>query len=126
MDYRDTFIENYRGLIDTVRAANPDAYIYIQSILPVAASLDAKGRIRNEVINAYNEALLNLSYEKQVYYLDINSSLVDENGFLPEEAAVDGVHFKKDYYVKWLDYLKLHTVKAESAANAENAENMQK
>ncbi|MBQ3181173.1 MAG: DUF4358 domain-containing protein, partial [Clostridia bacterium] len=32
---------------------------------------------------------------------------------LPEEAATDGVHFKKEYYLKWLDYLKTHAVKVD-------------
>jgi len=121
MSYKETFIENYKRLVDTVRESNPDAVIYVQSILPVTAGFDAKGRITNKVINAYNESLLEMSKEKQVYYLDINSSLVDENGFLPAEAAVDGVHFKKDYYLKWLDYLKLHAVRTQSAEAAKEA-----
>ncbi|MBO5733481.1 MAG: DUF4358 domain-containing protein [Clostridia bacterium] len=120
-EYKDTFIENYKQLIDTVRQYNPDAIIYVQSILPVTASMDAKGRITNQVINAFNEGLSNIVVEKQAYYLDINSSLVNENGQLPEEAAVDGVHFKKEYYLKWLDYLKVHTVSEKNAENAKKS-----
>ena len=122
MSYKDTFIANYSNLVDTVKKANPGALIYVQSILPVTAKFDAKGRITNNVINAYNEALLEMCNEKQVFYLDINSSLKDENGFLPEEAAVDGVHFKKNYYLKWLEYLKIHAVRTESSEDAKNAE----
>lgn len=119
-EYKDPFIKSYSGLIDTVKASNPGATIYIQSILPVTESLDAKGRITNAVINSFNGGLYNLALEKQIYYLDINGALIDENGYLPEEAATDGVHFKKDYYLKWLEFLKNHTVNAERAENAQN------
>ncbi len=112
-EYKDAFIKSYSELIDTVKASNPDAVIYIQSILPVTASRDADGRITNAVINSFNDGLYDLSLEKEVFYLDINKSLVDTNGQLPEEAATDGVHFKKDYYLKWLDYLKTHAVKVD-------------
>ena len=112
-EYKDTFVAKYGTLIDTVRETNPDAVIYIQSILPVSASRDAAGRVTNPVINAFNEGLYNLAYEKHVFYLDINTTLKDENGQLPEDAARDGVHFHKEYYMKWLDFLKTHAVRTE-------------
>jgi len=112
-EYKETFIKSYSELIDTVKSSNPDAVIYIQSILPVSSSRDADGRITNAVINSFNDGLYDLSLEKEVFYLDINSSLIDENGQLPENAATDGVHFKKEYYLKWLDYLKTHAVKVD-------------
>lgn len=116
--YKETFIAKYSELIDTVRQYNPDAIIYVQSILPVTASMDEEGRITNDVINSFNGGLYNMSIEKQVYYLDVNSALADENGQLPESAARDGVHLTHEYYKKWLDYLKLHAVSVESAEDA--------
>jgi len=112
-EYKDAFIKSYSELIDTVKVSNPDAVIYIQSILPVTASRDADGRITNSVINSFNDGLFDISLEKEVFYLDINKSLLDANGHLPEEAATDGVHFKKEYYLKWLDYLKTHAVRVD-------------
>ena len=35
---------------------------------------------------------------------------VDEDGILPAEGTVDGVHFTKDWYKKWLEFLMCHTV----------------
>lgn len=120
-EYKESFVAKYADLIDTVRKYNPGAIIYVQSILPVTASMDEEGRITNAVINSFNGGLYQMAIEKQVYYLDINSSLIDENGQLPETAARDGVHLTYEYYHKWLDYLKLHAVSAESAENAINA-----
>jgi len=118
LEYKDSFVENYSNLIDTVKKSNPDSIIYVQSILPVSPSRDNAGKITNTVINAFNEGLYEMALQKKVFYLDINSTLKDSNGQLPEEAATDGVHFKKEYYMKWLDYLRNHAVSVEGAENA--------
>jgi len=121
LEYKDAFVKNYSQLIDTVQKASPDAIIYVQSILPVSASRDNEGRITNAVINAFNEGLYDMAVKKKVFYLDINKTLKDENGQLPEDAATDGVHFKKEYYLKWLDYLKNHAITKEGAEDAKKA-----
>ena len=51
----------------------------------------------------------------QVYHqpLQYRTDIVmkDENGMLPDEASpADGMHFGPDYYTKWFEYLKTHTV----------------
>ncbi len=107
---KDAFIEKYKALIDTIKQTHPDAYIYIQSILPVSQKEDAKGRLRNEYIYDFDTALEELAANKGAYYLDVASALADENGFLPEHSSVDGIHLNQEYYLKWLDYLKTHTV----------------
>ena len=51
------------------------------------------------------------SAEKEVYYLNVAECMKDENGMLPDEASpADGMHFGPDYYSKWFEYLKRHTV----------------
>ncbi len=110
MEHKDSFISSYSNLLDTIRTSNPEALIYIQSILPVTEKMDTEGRITNQVINAFNDGLYKLAINKMVYYLDINDSLADKSGKLPEYAATDGVHLKKEYYLKWLDYLKCHAI----------------
>ncbi len=107
---KDAFIGKYEALINTIKLTHPQAYIYIQSILPVSQKEDAKGRLRNEYIYDFDDALEELAANKGAYYLDIASALADENGFLPEHSSVDGIHLNEEYYLKWLDYLKTHTV----------------
>ncbi len=119
LENKEAFINSYSNLLDTIRSSNPDALIYIQSILPVTASKDNEGRITNSVINAFNDGLYKLAIKKQVYYLDINKALVDETGCLPENASTDGVHLKKEYYLKWLEYLKNHAIGGNSAENSD-------
>ncbi len=120
---KDAFMGKYGSLIDTVKQTHPDAYIYVQSILPVSQTEDAKGRLRNEYIYDFNAALEQLTADKGAYYLDIASALADENGFLPEQSTVDGIHLNQEYYLKWLDYLKTHTVYDPLAAKAAAAVN---
>ncbi|MBE7042967.1 MAG: DUF4358 domain-containing protein [Ruminococcaceae bacterium] len=113
---KDAFIEKYSGLIDTVKQSHPDAFVYIQSIFPVSAEEHAKGRIRNDYIAEFNAALEQLAMNKGTYYLDVASALADENGCLPEESTFDGIHLHQEYYLKWLEYLKTHSVYDPEAA----------
>lgn len=65
----------------------------------------------NAKIDQFNQALMGLCAEKEVYYLNVAECMKDENGMLPDEASpADGMHFGPDYYSKWFEYLKRHTV----------------
>lgn len=108
---QNLFLEKYGQLIDELRAVNPDAVIYIQSLLPVSREIsDTHEYIHNEKIMEYNQLLSGLAAEKEVFFLDTFTSVADENGCLPEDAATDGIHMKKEYCEKWLAYLENHTV----------------
>ncbi len=109
--YSSKFIEGYGKIIDAAKAANPEAQIYIQEILPVSNSVSSThDYIKNSKIDEYNQLLQQLAEEKQVYFVDTASSVAAQDGSLPEDAAVDGIHMKNSYCQKWLDYLKSHTV----------------
>lgn len=110
--YDDVFKEDYGKIIDRIREINPDAVIYIQSILPVSKwkdSNDSTYTIAN--VDRLNARLRELADEKEVHYVDVAEGIMDEEGYLPYEATLDGVHLVPEYCVKWLDYLKTHTAK---------------
>ena len=48
--------------------------------------------------------------EQKVYFLNVQEALVDSEGYLPDGAASDGIHMKKEYCMKWLDYIRRHVV----------------
>ncbi len=107
---KEVITQEYGAIIDSAKQFHPDAIIYIESILPVTTT--NKYKLDNQTIDEYNEVLMKLAEEKEVYYLDINSSLKNSEGALPTEASpADGMHFGAAYYQKWFDYLKTHTVK---------------
>lgn len=109
----ERFASTYGQIIDSVREIQPNAAVYIQSIIPVnTAKCKANGipyYVTNEGITSYNSALTQLAAEKKVYFLNVSEALVDETGEVPREDSADGVHFQKSGYVKWLDYLTTHT-----------------
>ena len=108
--YPEIFAEDYAKLIDEIRNINPEAAIYVQSIIVVSKDKSEGDDIyNNENIAEFNELLLDMAQEKDVYYLDLNEVLADEEGYLPEDASFDGVHLKPDYCKLWLEYLKTHT-----------------
>ena len=53
--------------------------------------------------------------------VSLKKKKTDENGILPADATVDGVHFTKAWYQKWLAYLMEHTVDADCYAAGQTA-----
>ena len=110
------FAQAYGALIDHVRALQPDAVIYVQSLVPVnpekCQAYHQPYYVTNEKIQAYTDLLIPLAEEKRVVYVDVAAALTGGTGVLPGELTSDGVHFTRSGYVQWLDYLKTHTVDA--------------
>lgn len=109
--YGDTFISKYQQVITHIKECNPDAVIYITSILPVAEFVkNNKDYLNNDKINLFNSLLTKLALDNEVYYLDIASVIIDENGALPSDAAPDGIHLSKPIVMKCLDYMRTHAI----------------
>ena len=112
------FYDTYGQFLDQIRQLQPDAVLYLQSIIPVneevAKKYDGRAYVTNAKITEYNTLLRQLAEEKQVVYLDLASALAGEDGVLPAEGTTDGVHFRKAWYQKWYAYLRAHTVDAET------------
>lgn len=109
----DEVVQQYGYVLDTIRSCAPDAMLYVQSVFPINEALYAvkyNRSITNETIREFNQKLLALCGEKQIYYLDVYSCFADENGELPEEDTPDGLHFNSAQYLSWFDYLKTHAI----------------
>lgn len=105
------FIKKYGEIIDSIKEIYPNAIIYVESILPVSEEVSLNHNyIKMSKINEYNDLLKEVAKEKGVYYLDISSSVENEQGYLPDDAATDGIHLNKNYCDKWLQYLKTHYI----------------
>lgn len=109
--YSDIFEEDYRKVIKKIKKLQPDAIIYVQSIIHVSKEKsDTSDIYNNDKINKYNDIIKRIVEEEGVYYIDLNEEFTMEDGSLIENAASDGIHLKSDYCKKWLEYLKTHTV----------------
>lgn len=111
----ELFRDQARELIRRIQQDHPEALIMLQSILPVSARQDAKGSyVNNERVQDYNGVLQDLARELGVFYVAVDDSLTGEDGCLPAELNFDGVHLNPAGCTIWLDYLRTHTVLAES------------
>ncbi len=109
------FTDTYRAVVDKVRELQPNADIYLQTLIPVSTvecrRLGHPEYFNNERVAAYNAIIEAIAAEKEVYRLDVKDAMVDETGELPEELCTDGIHFVRSGYQMWYEYLKTHTVK---------------
>lgn len=101
------FIKRYAKVIAAVRERVPEAEIYLQSVLPISRAADTKNEYgcNNAAIKKVNEAIKQLAKDEGVRYINPAASMTDSQGFLPDEAASDGVHLRKKYCRIWLNYL---------------------
>ncbi|MCR5674840.1 MAG: hypothetical protein K6G16_03945 [Lachnospiraceae bacterium] len=108
----ESFAEDYRQMLERIRAKQPDALILIQSIMHVTGKKSAGDRVfNNPRINARNDAIAALAdEEKRIWYLDMNEALDDEDGNLTASLSFDDVHLKASSYVLWYDYLLKHAL----------------
>ena len=98
--------------MEEVKAAQPNAIIYLQNLVPVNPDICAQKNqpsyVNNQRVADFNAVFPQLAQECQVALVDVKTALSDENGILPADATVDGVHFTKAWYQKWLAYLMCH------------------
>ncbi len=109
MDY-PTFVKKYTVLIDGITEAQPEADIYIQSILPINSSeAEKKGySVTNGKIDQINSYLVSLAEERELWYLDVAEEFKDESGELPSEMTTNGIRLTDEAYSTWYSYILAH------------------
>lgn len=104
--YPDVFQEEYETVINKIKELQPDATIYVQSILPVSSlALSTNSVFTNENVDNFNLYVQNAAANTGSIYIDVASCIKDENGELPLDASTDGIHLIREYCLKWMDYL---------------------
>lgn len=109
----ETFGQYFARLVELIQKSHPDADIYVQAVLPVTELKEQSGASSGfslAHVREFNEQLMKVCTEKQVWYVDIPPKLVDEKGYLLDEASWDGVHLNAEYCRVWMDYLLHHVV----------------
>ena len=100
------FKNAYAEVIDKIRELQPDAIIYIQGIMHVTAhKSDVDKHFNNEKINVRNAAISELADNKNVFYIDMNEAVDDEDGNLEEGLSFDDIHLKASSYERWYEFL---------------------
>lgn len=109
---KNSYVNNYKKLIDAVRAASPQTKIILQTVYPVRAqgnySVDVP--TLNQYINTLNGWLPEIaSAYDNVCVADTASVLTDVDGVLAQSFDQgDGQHLTVAAYQAILDYLRTH------------------
>lgn len=109
----ESFAAQFGSVVEQVRQFQPNAVIFVESIMHVTQSKDAENTyINNQEINARNEKLKELADNQTVFYIDENE-VMDEpgTGMLKEEYSFDGVHLQAKYIEVWREFLLDHGIK---------------
>ena len=94
-------------LVDELKDACPESYVYVVSIPPVTKEHDAAGQETMVMVNGYNKLLKTMAEDKGVVYLDLCSKLQDSSGYFSEDyAEADGLHFLGSAYKTMLSFFQ--------------------
>jgi hypothetical protein len=100
----DIFKQRYKKVLEKIKKTNPNAKIYVQSILPVLPKASKNNSLVNNTrIGQFNAEIAALAKEENLNYLNIASLIDDSTKNLYEP---DGEHFKSRFYTLWLNYIE--------------------
>lgn len=92
---------SYTLLLRDIRAAAPDAEIFVQSVLPLCRSFAPHNARAREM----NEHLRLICGAEGATYVDLHSAMIDEKGELREEFSSDGIHLTLGGYWAWIEMI---------------------
>lgn len=105
------FCQMYADVIARIRQYLPTAAIYIESVLPVGIETSQRNRfgVNQDRINQFNAMLEQFAADQGVHFLNVSEELKGPDGYLPQEAAVDGIHPNREWAGKWVHLIRVHT-----------------
>lgn len=109
----DQFQPTFEKAIRQFHALQPDAIIYICSVIYVEESKIAKGfeYDNNQNVQTINQYILSTCEDLWYsYYLNLNEIFSDGNHELISGASADGIHLEPEYCAQMLTYLKSHYI----------------
>lgn len=100
-------IQKMNELVDALKEASPDSYIYLLSIPPVTKEHESEGQETMAMITGYNKLLKDLADEIGVVYLNLCAELENSAGYFSDAyAEADGMHFLSAAYKKMLSFIQ--------------------
>lgn len=103
----DWIVTRYEKLISRLQELQPGAVIVIQSNMHVTKAYEEKYPARGkDRVNELNSLLAGLANGKDVFYLGFETLFDDEEGYLREDYARDGLHMLAgEPYNVWRGYI---------------------
>lgn len=101
-----SLINAYTEMVSFIRQAQPNAKIIIQGILPVTRDYAKKADYFSvSHINEVNSQIKALADDVNVFYVEINSSFTESDGYLIASISTDGCHLRSSAYADWVQVL---------------------
>ncbi|MDI9469436.1 MAG: GDSL-type esterase/lipase family protein [Bacillota bacterium] len=105
------FLNDYKRMVDFIRQEEPQAILYVVSILPVSQARDDQGDwVNNDNVWHFNDLLLQFCADNYVHYLDAAAALGDEHGKLPAGSSADGLHLSHALLEKLVYFFRTHAL----------------
>ena len=102
-----TFSQNYQTLLDQIRAAQPNAMIIAEEILPVTAARSSTDRyFNNPSVDQHNAVIEEVARNNSILCVDGSWAVEDPaTGALAAANSFDGLHMYGTVYKKWAQYV---------------------
>ncbi len=97
----DVCLETYSTLLTSVKAAVPEAEIYVQSVLPISAKKEKELFCSNDTIKKFNKEIKKLTEQNQMTYIEL-FSVFAENNQMNAKLSRDGLHLNSNGYEVWV------------------------
>ena len=99
-------VARYETLLNTIRAEQPDATLFVCANLHVAAARSDRDKtINNKNINRFNKAISAFADQRTVFYIDVNELFDDGKGNLRKDCTSDNTHVYARCYAEWVNWL---------------------
>ncbi|MDE5577559.1 MAG: hypothetical protein K2J11_09250 [Oscillospiraceae bacterium] len=125
MTERDVYANNLKAIAEDMLSISPESKVVILSMSPTS---DYHEWNANERIRDYNAAAKEMCEAiegEEIYYLDIQDILSDEEGYLlPECDSGDGMHLSQMAYTRLLSYITVAMDVQSEPASESSAESV--
>lgn len=100
-------LENYKKILQRIKAASPGTKIYFNTILPVNNTFPDKAQFnKDQHITAVNEGLRKLCTDEKITLIDIHNPFLDADKKLDKRFTYDGLHLNAPGYQQWAAILQ--------------------
>jgi len=98
----------YQNLVQSIRRDNPQAALFLCSVLPVNNAV-RNTKLSNDAVRELNERIQGISGAFAIPYVDVYAQVIDGDGNLSARLTSDGVHLNAQGYLIWKKAIEAYT-----------------
>ncbi len=106
----DSVFDNYKAIIQTIKAKSPETDIYVQSLLPTNRNIHYTDKPVLPNILTLNTRLKDFCVAQQLPFIDLFPYFIVEQKMNPRYNCGDDLHLNGDGYMLWVQIIKDYIV----------------